>query len=119
MVTSLGPHARILIKSNDFSPTQLVSGCDLNPVAMGTLATPTARMRIKVLVAKTVFVISAEALEFSPKAQVLIVLLCVALVFWFNLRAVRPGHGLGSGVWSGFRALIIVLCVALVFCFEL
>lgn len=68
---------------------QVVASCDLNPVSQGYLASPAAYARLKILVAKAAYVIVADCLGSLNKVQSVFIFICVSLVLWWNIKAVR------------------------------
>jgi hypothetical protein len=63
---------------------QVVAGCDLDPVAQGTLASPAAVPRLKVLFIKAAYIIAVNVLGFVPKFQRIFMLICTFLIWWLN-----------------------------------
>lgn len=67
----------------------VVASSDLNPVSIAYLASPVTVVRLKILVAKAAFVIAANDFQGWPKPQAICMVLCVALICWWNFRRVR------------------------------
>ncbi len=81
----------------------VVASCDLNPISKRHLASPAAYTRLKVLMAKAVYVIAVDCLDQVMKVEVTLGAFCVAIIVWWNFRAVSRdscamwvmGHGTG------------------------
>mmetsp|Transcript_27632 Transcript_27632/g.60501 ORF Transcript_27632/g.60501 Transcript_27632/m.60501 type:complete len:2143 (+) Transcript_27632:192-6620(+) len=77
----------------------LVAACDLNPIARGLLASPTAWMRLKVLCAKTAIIIAADTLDSTYKVQTLLMTLSIFLTLWFVTRSLPYYRAYMNFIW--------------------
>ncbi len=66
----------------------VVASCDLNPISKAHLASPAAYTRLKILLAKAVYVIAVDCLDQVMKVEVTLSAFCVAIIVWWNFRAV-------------------------------
>ncbi len=66
----------------------VVASCDLNPISKAHLASPAAYTRLKILMAKAVYVIATGCLDSILKVEVSLSAICVAIVIWWNFRSV-------------------------------
>ncbi|KAG2423294.1 hypothetical protein HXX76_015443 [Chlamydomonas incerta] len=93
----------------------IIASSDLNPVARGFLASPAVYPRLKILCAKAVFIISAACLNFTEKVQVVVSVICVGLICWWNFRKLpfyrMPINVVWCSLWFGILYTAVLLCV--------
>ncbi len=70
------------------SALMVVASCDLNPISKAHLASPAAYTRVRIVLAKAVYVIATDCLDSILKVEVTLSAFCVAVIIWWNFRAV-------------------------------
>ncbi|GIL48962.1 hypothetical protein Vafri_5459 [Volvox africanus] len=92
----------------------LVAGCDLNPVARGILASPSAITRLRVLVLKALYVIVMNTLSSVVKAQAVAVLVFAMAITYFNFSRLPFMRYYVNFLWVGGWTAVAYTCA--VFC---
>ncbi|GLI62827.1 hypothetical protein VaNZ11_005578, partial [Volvox africanus] len=92
----------------------LVAGCDLNPVAQGILASPSAITRLRVLVLKALYVIVMNTLSSVIKAQAVAVLVFAVAITYFNFSRLPFLRYYVNFFWVGGWTAVSYSCA--VFC---
>ncbi|GLC57759.1 hypothetical protein PLESTB_001261700 [Pleodorina starrii] len=95
----------------------LVAGCDLNPVARGIMASPTAVTRLKVLVLKAAYVIAINTMASIAKVQAVTVLVLVVGITYFNFSRLPFLRYYINFSWVGGWAAVSYTCG--VYCYFL
>ncbi|GLC73343.1 hypothetical protein PLESTF_001365300 [Pleodorina starrii] len=80
----------------------VVASSELNPISRAFLASPVAVARLQILVAKAAYVIVANDLQSWPKPQAVGLVLCVALICWWNFRRLPFYRTAVNTVWCSF-----------------
>ncbi|GLI61938.1 hypothetical protein VaNZ11_004468 [Volvox africanus] len=80
----------------------VVASSDLNPISRAYLASPVAVARLQILVAKAAYVIVANDLQSWPKPQAVGLVLCAALICWWNFRRLPFYRTSINIVWCSF-----------------
>jgi hypothetical protein len=70
---------------------QSISDCTLNPLTRDHLASPVAITNLKTMGLKMVMVVVSTGLAVLGRTQVIVMLLCAAIITYFLLRTVRKG----------------------------
>ncbi|GIL69032.1 hypothetical protein Vretifemale_11, partial [Volvox reticuliferus] len=92
----------------------LVAGCDLNPVARGIMASPSAVTRLRVLVLKALYVIVMNTLSSVLKARAVAVLALSVAITYFNIARMPFLRYYINFFWVGGWTAVAYTCA--VFC---
>jgi hypothetical protein len=66
----------------------VVASSDLNPVSSGRLSSPAAMVRLRILLAKALYIIIADCLDSNVRLQCLGMSATVLFILYWNLRQV-------------------------------
>ena len=77
------------------------AACELNPCAKGLLASPSASLKIKVSLAKSIFVISINLLVFTSMPQALLLCFLALYIFYQNFDTLPFFNPYISYIWCG------------------
>ncbi|GFR46148.1 hypothetical protein Agub_g7674, partial [Astrephomene gubernaculifera] len=91
----------------------VVASCNLDPVSKGYLSSPAAYARLRILIAKAVFVVLANCVDSNPKPQSIGMLIAVALICYWNLREMpfyrRVVNVVWTALWCGVLYPVVLL----------
>lgn len=95
------------------------AGCELNPCAKGILASPSASMKIKVFIAKSIFVLAVNILVFTAKPQTLLMCFLSLYVFYQYFDTLPFFQPYIAYIWCGMWLTIsYVTCIFTTFAFA-
>ncbi|GIL56338.1 hypothetical protein Vafri_11716 [Volvox africanus] len=91
----------------------VVASCDLDPVSRGVLASPAAYVRLKILMAKAVYIVFANCLDSNFKVQAIGMVVSVALIVFWNLKSMPFYLNFTNIVWTGLWGGVMLPCIIL------
>jgi hypothetical protein len=95
------------------------AGCELDPCAKGILASPSASLKIKSSIAKSIFVLVINVLVFTPKPRALLLCFLALYIFYQSFDTVPYFRAYVSYIWCGMGlAVAYVTCIFATFAFA-
>ncbi|PNW76743.1 hypothetical protein CHLRE_11g469500v5 [Chlamydomonas reinhardtii] len=90
----------------------VVASSDLNPITRGYLASPDAPTRLRILVGKAIFIITATCFKSWPRLQTGLMVAAVTLITWFNFKKMPFYRPYLNVVWtSNWLGVLYTACM--------